>query len=93
MNIIELAVILLPHEISEALEILSHLVPLNLLLDLKFSLDVIDALSMIDECVFCELSKLDCSLLIDKWISDDRSIFYFGQITAIIFQHGCLGDG
>ena len=50
------AMVLLPHEVSEAIQVLPHLVPINLLLHLLFGLIVVLALSEINHGIFGKLS-------------------------------------
>jgi hypothetical protein len=50
------AMILLPHEVSEAIQVLPHLVSINLLFDLLLGLIVVLALSEINEGIFGKLS-------------------------------------
>jgi hypothetical protein len=50
------AMVLLPHEISETIQVLPHLVPINLLLHLLLGLIVVLALSEINHGIFGKLS-------------------------------------
>lgn len=46
------AMVLLPHEVSEAIQVLPHLVSINLLLNLLLGLIVVLALSEINQSIF-----------------------------------------
>ena len=50
------AMVLLPHQVSEAVQVLPHLVPINLLLHLLLGLIVVLALSEINHGIFGKLS-------------------------------------
>jgi hypothetical protein len=50
------AMVLLPHEVSETIQVLPHLVPINLLLHLLLGLIVVLALSEINHGIFGKLS-------------------------------------
>ena len=50
------AMVLLPHEVSEAVQVLPHLIPINLLLHLLLGLIVVLALSEINHGIFGKLS-------------------------------------
>jgi hypothetical protein len=50
------AMVLLPHQVSEAIQVLPHLVSINLLFDLLLGLIVVLALSEINEGIFGKLS-------------------------------------
>ena len=50
------AMVLLPHEVSETIQVLPHLVPINLLLHLLLGLIVVLALSEINQGIFSKFS-------------------------------------
>jgi len=53
-----MTVIVLPHEVSETLQILSHLVALDLFFNLMLGVKIVLAVSMIQESVLCQFSEL-----------------------------------
>lgn len=71
-------VVLLPHEVSEAIQVLPHLVSINLLLNLLLGLIVVLALSEINQSIFGKLSKCQSPSLINKRIPKQRGEFNLG---------------
>lgn len=70
--------VLLPHQVSEAIQILPHLVSINLLLNLLLGLIVVLALSEINQSIFGKLSKFQSSSLINERIPKQRGEFNLG---------------
>lgn len=71
-------VVLLPHEFSEAIQVLPHLVSINLLLNLLLGLIVVLALSEIHQGIFGKLSKFQSPSLINQRIPKHRGEFNLG---------------
>ena len=69
------AMVLLPHEISEAKQVLPHLVSIDLLLNLLLGLIVVLALSEIHQGIFGKLSKFQSPSLINQRIPKHRGEF------------------
>jgi hypothetical protein len=70
--------VLLPYEVSEAMQILPHFVSINLLLNLLFGLIVVLALSEINQGIFGKLSKFQSPSLINQRIPKQRGEFNLG---------------
>lgn len=85
--------VLLPHHVSKTLQVLPHLVALNLFLDFLLGDNVAHALSVVTQYVFSNFPKLDSTLLINQWVPEDRSVLDFGQALSLLLKHGRLRDG